>query len=337
MVWKKHTGQNKFMNSHISKEALFNEIKGSLFEYLVAGNIARQYGLEEKFIQSIPSDYLKILMGQDLMIRKFYPEMLSFLSKSSLETSQKIIELIDIRPSEIFLVGKLLGEYKSEDFGEADILIMSDSGPLPVSLKLNKKNSFVNTKSGGIKSFFKSYFPWLSSHYQDQFNLFVDQEFLRMGHELYEFHELPFEGDFKQWVRLGFSELPGELSLEERDILKNYYARISKYLHLIMETALNESSNNFLDSCLKLIGFTDSRILQVTCFHDFHNSGINEISTSSLKNLDLDEKLIKLKPFHQTASVEIDLGGLELHLRVKPMNKFTTTAIKINCAIKRLK
>jgi hypothetical protein len=48
-------------NSHINKEALFNEIKGSLFEYLVARNLASYSGIEGSFLKSLDVNYLNLL------------------------------------------------------------------------------------------------------------------------------------------------------------------------------------------------------------------------------------------------------------------------------------
>jgi hypothetical protein len=42
----------------------------------------------------------------------------------------------------------------------------------------------------------------------------------------------------------------------------------------------------------------------------------------------------RLLPFENVSSVELDIEGDLLQIRVKPMNKFTTTAIKINCSVK---
>jgi hypothetical protein len=237
-------------------------------------------------------------------------------------------------PLKIRLIGKYSMESETSDVGEGDIVLIFKDHLLPISLKLNKKNAFVNTKSGGIKSFFHQYFPWIDQKVQLEFNKFVDQEFENLAFELHSYHDLEFRGDFKNWVRCGFSELPGELGSEEREIVKKYYARIAFRMHEIFSIYFLRSNENFFLSTLSLMGFTDSRILQVICYHDFQHDGINEIFLSSLASLNIKQDSIQIRPFHQTASVEISLGDLLLHLRVKPMNKFTTTAIKINCAIK---
>src|SRR5690606_42052255 len=69
------------MSGQINKEALFNEVKGSLFEYLVAHKLAQSSNIEIDFIQNIDKNYLTVLGQQDRMVRQFYPEMGAFLNE----------------------------------------------------------------------------------------------------------------------------------------------------------------------------------------------------------------------------------------------------------------
>jgi hypothetical protein len=65
------------------REALFNEIKGSLFEYLVAQEFARRAGIEASFLRSLPAHYQRVLEQQDNMTREAYPELLPRLPRWS--------------------------------------------------------------------------------------------------------------------------------------------------------------------------------------------------------------------------------------------------------------
>jgi len=322
------------LKKDINKEALFNEIKGSLFEFLVARNMAVICDREGDFLTSIHSSYLNVLSKQDFMMRSFYAEMASFLQRSSLETAQFILKNLSEKPSAIRLQGKISEEPEEANFGEADILLFHENKITPLSLKLTKKNSYINTKSAGVRSFFRSYFPFIDEQVQDQFNEKVDFEFNQLAFDLHTMNDLVFDGSFKQWVAAGKSELPGELTIEEREVLKKYYSRLSFFLYEELDKALRKNAELFLDSCLKLMGFQSQEIIQIICFHDFFQGKENEIFFNSIKNMSLKSNDISLKKFQHTASVDIKLSSVDLQIRIKPMNKFTTTAMKVNCAVR---
>lgn len=306
------------------KEALFNEVKGSLFEYLVARKLASEGGEELDFLKSLDQNYLTVLSQQDRMVRQFYPEMIPFLDKASASTVSALRDHLQVIPKNPRLMGKLSND------SEVDLLL---SGNLPVSLKLNKKNAFVNTKSGGIKSFFAQYFPYLPEFHQQRFNQFVDREFEVMAARLHEQHEMEFHGSWAQWVKAGNSELPGELGDEDRQVLKAYYARIALEMHRILAIAA-ESPEEFGPALAPLTGFRNEEILQVVCFHSMKETHEVDVVIHPFSEIKSELRQAKLKPFSDIASVEVELGSWELQIRVKPMNKFTTTAIKINCSVK---
>lgn len=310
------------------KEALFNEVKGSLFEYLMARRLSQLAGDELKFLESLDKNYLNVLSQQDRMVRQFYPEMLIFLNQVSKESADELVKFLGEIPRAPQLRGKF------EAIHEADLMLESSKGIIPLSLKLNKKNAFVNTKSGGIKSFFENYFPFIPSQTQQDFNRMVDQEFTRMSYELHALNDMEFSGDYSSWVKSGKSELPGELSMEERNILKAFYARIAIEMHRILTAAQKSNHTQFSQALPALMGFSTPEILQLVYFHDFKAQGTGSVAIHSYAEVEKWLKNANLVPFNQTSSVEIGLGDWALQIRVKPMNKFTTTAIKINCSVK---
>lgn len=316
------------------KEALFNEVKGSLFEYLVAREIAIANKAELPFQDSLDKNYLTVLSQQDRMVRQFYPEMLPFLNQVSRFTAQRLIAFLGELPAASRVVGKFSNSSLSHEFHEADMLLTLKEKSLPVSLKLNKKNAYVNTKSGGVKSFFTHYFPFIDSKVQHNFNQLVDMEFDRMGLELHALHDFEYPGDFSLWVKKGFSELPGELDSDSRLILKSYYARIAEEMHRILNSAFKERPEDFKLSLPPLMGFGKEEILQVICFHEFPSANDPQIEIHQYSEVlnELDQTVVK--SFSQISSVELDIGAWSLQVRVKPMNKFTTTAIKINCSVR---
>ncbi len=316
------------------KEALFNEVKGSLFEYLVAKEIAKSIGDELGFQSLIDPNYLNVLGQQDRMVRQFYPEMASFLFDAAKKTSHQLMAFFKERPISSKVVGKFSNSSLKDELHEADIIIEFKSHVIPLSLKLNKKNSFVNTKSGGIKSFFETYFSFIHLDVQRDFNSFVDTEFNRMAFELHALHDMEYAGSFHQWVSRGFSELPGELDQDSRNILKSYYSRIAHRMHDILGSAFLSHPEKIKMALPPLMGFSSKDILQVIYFHDFPSNDGQQIETHSYESLLNGLSVAQLLPFNQTSSVEFQLGNCSLQIRVKPMNKFTTTAIKINCSVK---
>lgn len=316
------------------KEALFNEVKGSLFEYLVGRRLASLGGDELSFIEKLDKNYLNVLSQQDRMIRQFYPGMLPFLNDATRVSVDELIKFLKETPRNPQLMGKFINSSLAPELHETDLLLETSKGSLPLSLKLNKKNAFVNTKSGGIKSFFNQYFSFLNSSIQEEFNRKVDQEFTRMSYELYALNDLEYNGDFSQWVKMGKSELPGELNGNERAVLKSFYARIAFEMHEILSKGLEEQPELFQNSLPALMGFSEPSILQLICFHDFKGTGPLEVMIHGLPDISVFLQETRIKSFGSTSSVEIEIGNWALHIRVKPMNKFTTTAIKINCSVK---
>lgn len=316
------------------KEALFNEVKGSLFEYLLAKEVAVRGKDELAFQRSLDQNYLHVLGQQDRMVRQFYPEMLPFLLDASKRTADALVRYFGEVPSAPKVVGKFSNSSLSSELHEADLVFSASGKTIPLSLKLNKKNAFVNTKSGGIKSFFSQYFSYVSPDVQGKFNLFVDREFERMAGELHALHDLEYPGHFGEWVRKGFSELPGELDEESRSLLKRYYSRIAEEMHRILSEALQVNRVLFVQSLPPLLGFGFKEILQVIFFHDFPSNEDPQIDIHSFSEIESDIEEVKIRAFGNISSVELEMGNVVLQVRVKPMNKFTTTAIKINCSVR---
>jgi hypothetical protein len=335
MDWKKLTGKSNLMNQeNVKKEALFNEVKGSLFEYLVASFMAKDAGLELEFQRSLDSNYLTVLSQQDRLIRQYYPEMQNFLRECAAVTVKALKSHFSGPISKIQLTGKLSNSPHARSWAEADLIFESHGKNLPVSLKLNKKNSFVNTKSGGVKSYFSNYFPFVPSTIQDSFNKKVDFEFETMAHELHNLFDLQYVHDFKNWVEAGHSELPGEIGPEGRKVLKSYYANLAREMHGIFKRFMLEQPEAMKASLHQIMGFGGSDIIQLVCFHDFKGSAAPRSEVHLSQDLERNLQRLRLLPFAETASVDWEVGDWKLQIRIKPMNKFTTTAMKINCSVK---
>lgn len=319
------------------REALFNEIKGSLFEYLVAQEFARRARLEANFLRSLPAHYQRVLEQQDHMTREAYPELLPHLP----HWAKQVVDAWEQRfPAEkihaIALTGQLTHTDASATQGEADFTITTDR-LRSVSLKLNKRQGAVNTKSGGIKSFFTTYFSEAQAvATQEQFNQLVDAEFSVLRFELHQMAGLAEDDDWASWRRAGLAELPGELPTDMRERLHAFYARVSLAVRDALVGIEQRDPRVFEAGLLRLCGFGLPGIVQLIGFHDLHGKNPEQLDVQIHDEEAVRSRLRQKlwRPNADSASCELELHEWLLQIRVKPMNKFTTTAIKMNCSVR---
>ncbi len=316
------------------KEALFNEIKGSLFEYLVARELARVHGGEARFTRALPPQYLTVLSQQDRMIRELHPELAQWLPRWAREAAGGVLaHLRDKRFASVLLTGQLV--HTEANWHEADIVLQGEES-CPVSLKLNKRASAVNTKSGGIKSFLTEYFPCATSvRAQEEFNRHVDASFANMHAEMHQAAGLPISSGWREWTR-HYSELPGELPAELRAVLHAFYALVSQQLGLGLRAVAGAEPEVFQQGLLRIVGFGQPDLLQVVCFHDAAGPHPEKVSVRLHSYAQACQRVraFQWKDQREVSFCSLQLGEWELAVRIKPMNTFTTTAIKINCAVK---
>jgi hypothetical protein len=314
-------------------DAYLNEFKGNLFEYIVGAKIARSSKLEGQYFSSISPELKKKLQSYESFIRTNKATLISELDRYSTELVSGIEKYLPENITEIFLVGKIAKSSSTAGLSEADLLIKGDK-LLPLSLKLSKWQSFVNTKSGGVKSFFSNYFcEFDSEDDQKELNSLVDRAFCEMSHKLHECVGLSFSGNWDSWVEQGLSELPGKLTKEHSDILKSYYLKIITFIHQIIVKYNKVNNQNFVNAIAPLMGFGSKDIFQVICFHDPKGRDgklkkIMYLKNERIKIQKIDEKVINNSFFN------IYLEHKVLQIRIKPMNKFTNTSLKINCSVK---
>ena len=323
--------------TRIQTENLLNEFKGNLFEYLFASHIARHFNIEKQFIQSLPPSFSQKLSDYELFIRKNEPSLIKQLFEWGHYTASEFINRKQLKDVvSIKLVGKITGGSHKDIFGEADVIIyIDDNHFIPVSLKICKAKAYVNTKSGGIKSFLHKYFSELSSVVEQKLlNEKVELHFEEMTRDLHDLAGVNYTGDYKAWVASGLSELPGELESDMRNVLKQYYFKIIKELYISIKDYFDRDPNK-AGYCLKrLFGLTYDEIIQVTCYYSENSTEVlivdNDLYDRNLK------KLI-LRPLRDgLSSFEFECPDFLFQIRVKPMNKFTTAAMKVNCSIKHL-
>lgn len=324
-------------NNQVQKEALLNEYKGNLFEYMVGSLISRDFQCEMAFFNALNKDLKDRLSMYEEFVRTHYPDLIEKLMQLSMKTESELRQhLLKIKfiPKEVFLIGKSVATNDNDLWAEADLVLRDEfNKTLNLSLKLSKGHSFTNTKSAGIKSFLSKYFSSIDSSKNDQleFNKFVDFNFSKMGEKLYALEGLNFNGNFDSQWSDRFTELPGELEEVHRNIVFENYQNLASQLHRQLSIYLSKDREVFKKSLYPLVGFGDLNLIQITVFHQDHIfHSIKILEGDVFKNAKLE-----LLPLKENAhSVEINFGNYLLQLRIKPMNKFTTASYKVNCSIK---
>ena len=327
----------KDIENSIQKEALTNEVKGNLFEFLVAQYLAREFDLEAQYLKNCDKELLSSFREYETWLRKNNKELLTHLpllaKDMALEVASYVKEIHTSEPTDIVTVGKIAAGFHQEQYAEADIIIIFEKKYIPISLKLCKNKAYLSTKSAGAKSFISKYFKQFekAEFYQNTFNQIIDQGFDEMGESLYERKGLEFEGQFdKKWI---FGELPGKLKGEDKEDLYSFYQVILKNLHQLVCTLKNEDKDKFIESLYPLMGYSNRDVLQAVCYYKAKNK-VPYQSEHCFVHDPVKIESIKVDDYSdKKSSFNIYLDESILQLRVKPMNKFTTKSYKINCSV----
>ncbi len=318
------------------KEALINELKGNLLEYLLALSLAKIHKIEANFYGSFQGEIKRRLTSYEGILLKNDPYLFRKLPILAQEMAKEINQVLPKKVDNILVVGKGAFRFK---LAEADLIVKSGEDLIPLSIKLCKANSFVNTKSAGVKSFIKTYFNRFSKHelWQRELNVLVDLSFEKMARGLYEMARLPYVCGFsKNWYESGNSDLPGKLPLEMKKIVKNFYFEINSKIHDIFIQMEKESPADLRGCLPPLLGFGDKTIIQATCYHQ-EVSGEKYIPVKiTVNHSDPPKECYVGDLKNGLSSFELKFPGRILQIRVKPMNVFTTPAVKINCSTKDL-
>ncbi len=336
MVKKKLIGASNLSVSKQRQEALLNEYKGNLFEFLFGKNLAQLLGVEETFLLNLNENELEILNHQESFLRRYYLYLLKELPRLALIAAKETFSYCELSKRKIHsiqIIGKLAATKKKPQFEEADIVLtFIDNEPLLLSLKMSKLNAFVNTKSAGIKTFFSKYFIESTSfEIQDDFNQFIDTEFESFAISMHELKGIEYSRGFSTWEKLGLPVLPGELLGEEKKLLLSYYDIVTTKILNLLLSAQKENPKSFLKSLYSLLGFSHSKIIQVTAFYQVKDEKLNKEKVI-LKQASDDLRLNSI--LRKSNTIECDLGDSILQIRLKPMNKFTSKAYKLNCSVK---
>lgn len=322
----------------IGQQALLNEYKGNLYEYLVAIKIAQRCKLETTFLNSVSEDVRHMLRVQESYIRSNFPTLLGDLPLLASDMVDSLMQHLDLNEiTSVQLIGKVAAS--QEQFAEADLIINQD-GEIPISIKLSKAKAYVNTKSGGVKSFLKKYFPSeLASSLQVQLNNLVDEQFHTMAFKLHEVAGLEYAMNFEEWTAQGLTELPGKLDPELRSVVHELYYKILQELYLAMEKIYQQQPDIFSKGLLPLVGLGHGNLVQATCFYTSNKSHyiLDEVLVEKASDIISEVHSCEFAVYRAgLANFEIKLPKRVLQLRIKPMNKFTAPSFKVNCSVKKL-
>lgn len=321
-----------------SHEALLNEYKGNIFEFLVAQKVATKFGVLGPFFDSINQNVQTMLGQQESYLRNYHTYLLTELPKLAELCADSIFDdFKHLKLTNCLIVGKVLGAANDNRYQEADLILVTDISEILISLKINRRGSYVNTKSAGIRSIFSKYFSKLDSkEIQYELDQFVDFEFETFSRKMHDEKGIVYTEGFKTWESYGLEVLPGQLQGRCKELLMEYYEKINDKIYDLLLQLYTKNEKDFLKSLFPLMGFSSHQIHQVTAFYEldkdkliFHKMKIDIFGIEDIQKVrPVIEKKNKL--------IEVCIDKLKLQLRLKPMNKFTQKSFKVNCAIKKL-
>lgn len=147
----------------------------------------------------------------------------------------------------------------------------------------------------------------------------------------------PSEQFGNDWDRAGLPSLPGDLSLELKSVLLDFYKSIRDHLFKSLNSFYDQNQKEFAKSLCPLLGQGRGDLFQLTCYYK-QLDGELEFSHVSILNSENILNALENIQFYQSessfTSFEIKLNPYRLQIRIKPMNKFTTPSYKVNCSTK---
>lgn len=319
------------MSNNAISQSYLNEYKGNLLEFLVAKELAKSFCLEKKFYNDLDRELQTVFLSYEADLRHRDPHLLKKLPIFAKKMASLILDEIKGEVDRIEVIGK---KAQYGEFKEADILVLGKD-MTALSLKMCKYNCYINTKSGGVRSFFKKYFNHFQEATNDQqkLNHQLDIHFSKMGFDLYESQNLDYEGKIgRDLVDVLGTELPGQLEGEPKFIVHNFYYSVMKDFFKVLSKYYLEDKKKFLNCLYPLLGFGNDKIIQVMALY----KNQYELEKVVLKKKeDLLNNDIELCDLNESKSFfEIKVCRDILQIRLKPMNKFTVSGLKVNCSVK---
>ena len=312
-----------------------------MFEYLVGLELAKSIQAEATYLSSIDSELINRLRSYEDWLWQNDPDLAEQLPQLAKRCSSHLLENYKSDFKKVLLVGKIAGGSHDETVGEADLLLIDQADKsISISLKLCRKGAYVNTKSAGVRSFLAKYFESIPNIglAQERLSLVLDHSFKDFARQLHSRHDLDASEKFsKEWLEAELPVLPGALEQVDQELLYEHYFRVIQVIHETLCEAHEKSPHEFNQSLASILGFNDSSLLQLTCYHQEIDKRKYQLSYCELVNFSqrkeqLDQATF-IAPQPKQASMTIQYPFGNLQIRVKPMNKFTSPALKINCSV----
>lgn len=322
-------------------QALLNEVRGNLFEYLLAYEISKSWGAEGEFFHNqSPKITQQLGAYQDFLLRHS-PSLLGklqSLARACFPFLQRVLAPRISGLERVKVVGKLAGPWDAKRIGEADILLFCSGGKeVGVGVKMATDGSFINTKSGGAKSFLAKYFspfPQALSLQKGLIGLieWSYQEMLaQISQELGLANSLLTPEELKGHLD---SPLPGDQGPEVRAIINAHYGRVATKIFESFSLLRKEDERLWRQCLWPLFGLGQKKGVSFYVLY----RGDYQLSRAWA----LDEGLVagQLEQAHLGGPPEgkshfmVQAPGISLQIRVKPMGSFLAKSYKMNCSVK---
>lgn len=311
-------------------QALINEYKGYLFEFLVGKSFASNSRLGEvPFLNSISKEQFTRLESYQNALYVTEPVLYRQLPLLATATVDYYLQKSNCSNDySVELISRSLNHETN-----ADLVLVFANTRINLSLKLVKDQVYVNTLSAGIKSFFSKYFKDALDH-QNELNTRVLQAFEKMRFHLLDHYGHELSGKlFEQWRSAGNAILPSQLDEELRQYLLEYYHTCISTIFVHLKELYKSDTKATQVSLRNLCGL-GADVNHLFCFH--HGTESYKLSRIvEMNSRVLGGQIPKIIPPARGSSYFlIDYHHVALQIRVKPMRDFTTFAMKINCALK---
>lgn len=315
-----------------SHQALIQEYKGLLFEYLVGYYLTRDdHKLAHRFLVMMDRDFRRMFRIQEQFVCEHDEHLLEFIKDAAKKMSIFMKEFLsqDLRDIEyVTLAGK---RQDSKTSHEGDLIIKKTSEPDEryFSLKFLYQNRLANTKSAGLKSFLAKYF------YQFEDIKIIQEEFNLSFQELFQDFVFQHHQSEKYIQQDNYRLI--DMNEKDKEKYDHFLMNITDLIYHICSRLKIADPRLFLDSLWPLCGFSNNQVSQFTCVYKKPYEVV-ELKFDSKKKLEnkiiqnMKENFIQLQKDQN--KIFIQTSAFVLELRPKAMNHPLRGGMKLNCSFR---
>jgi hypothetical protein len=117
----------------------------------------------------------------------------------------------------------------------------------------------------------------------------------------------------------------------ERKHLLDFYSNVNESLFIELKSLFESDPKEFNKSLSLISGNSSHDLIHMTCFYSLKNEEFRN-KNISIRSQEQHLECIEIKA--NKGSVDIKTNVSTIQVRLKPMNKFTNKAFKLNCAVK---